>query len=63
MTAIIKDMGAVPAIQLGHTGRKGSEKKPWDGKRRFRRNTPTGGRCAARPRFRMAAATPTPCTN
>ena len=25
-------MGAVPAIQLGHTGRKGSETKPWHGK-------------------------------
>ncbi len=32
VTRIIKDMGSVPAIQLGHTGRKGSEKKPWDGK-------------------------------
>ncbi len=32
MAAIIKAMGAVPAIQLGHTGRKGSEQKPWDGK-------------------------------
>lgn len=32
MTRIIKDMGAVPAIQLGHTGRKGSELKPWEGK-------------------------------
>lgn len=31
VTAIIKDMGAVPAIQLGHTGRKGSEQKPWEG--------------------------------
>jgi 2,4-dienoyl-CoA reductase-like NADH-dependent reductase (Old Yellow Enzyme family) len=31
VTSIIKDMGAVPAIQLGHTGRKGSETKPWDG--------------------------------
>ena len=31
VTAIIKDMGAVPAIQLGHTGRKGSELKPWQG--------------------------------
>jgi 2,4-dienoyl-CoA reductase-like NADH-dependent reductase (Old Yellow Enzyme family) len=31
VTAIIKDMGAVPAIQLGHTGRKGSELKPWEG--------------------------------
>lgn len=32
VTAIIKDMGAIPAIQLGHTGRKGSEVKPWHGK-------------------------------
>ena len=31
VTAIIKDMGAVPAAQLGHTGRKGSELKPWQG--------------------------------
>jgi 2,4-dienoyl-CoA reductase-like NADH-dependent reductase (Old Yellow Enzyme family) len=31
VTSIIKDMGAVPAIQLGHTGRKGSELKPWEG--------------------------------
>ena len=31
VTAIIKDMGAIPAIQLGHTGRKGSELKPWEG--------------------------------
>ena len=31
VNALIKDMGGVPAIQLGHTGRKGSETKPWDG--------------------------------
>jgi 2,4-dienoyl-CoA reductase-like NADH-dependent reductase (Old Yellow Enzyme family) len=31
VTRIIKDMGAVPAIQLGHTGRKGSLTKPWEG--------------------------------
>ena len=31
VTDLIKDMGAVPAIQLGHTGRKGSELKPWEG--------------------------------
>lgn len=31
VTRIVKDMGAVPAIQLGHTGRKGSERKPWEG--------------------------------
>ena len=28
VTAIIKAMGSVPAIQLGHTGRKGSSLKP-----------------------------------
>ncbi|HEY4345491.1 MAG TPA: NADH:flavin oxidoreductase/NADH oxidase [Parvibaculum sp.] len=31
VTSIIKDMGGVAAIQLGHTGRKGSELKPWEG--------------------------------
>ena len=31
INALIKDMGAVPAIQLGHTGRKGSETRPWEG--------------------------------
>ncbi|HEY1928097.1 MAG TPA: NADH:flavin oxidoreductase/NADH oxidase [Caulobacteraceae bacterium] len=31
VTSIISDMGAVPGIQLGHTGRKGSETKPWEG--------------------------------
>ena len=31
VTAIVKAMGAVPAIQLGHTGRKGSLLKPWEG--------------------------------
>lgn len=31
VTTLIKDLGAVPAIQLGHTGRKGSELKPWQG--------------------------------
>lgn len=31
VTAMIRDMGAVPAIQLGHTGRCGSEVKPWIG--------------------------------
>ena len=27
VTAMIKDMGAVPAIQLGHTGRKGNNRR------------------------------------
>ena len=42
VTAIIKDMGAVPAIQLGHTGRKGSEKKPWHGKTQLPPDDPNG---------------------
>lgn len=29
VTAMIREMGAVAAIQLGHTGRNGSEVKPW----------------------------------
>ena len=42
VTAIIKDLGAVPAIQLGHTGRKGSEMKPWDGKLQLAPDHPDG---------------------
>jgi 2,4-dienoyl-CoA reductase-like NADH-dependent reductase (Old Yellow Enzyme family) len=42
VTAIIKDMGAVPGIQLGHTGRKGSEKKPWHGKTQLPPDHPEG---------------------
>lgn len=29
VTALVDDLGAVPAIQLGHTGRCGSERPPW----------------------------------
>lgn len=29
VTALVDDLGAVPAIQLGHTGRCGSEPPPW----------------------------------
>jgi len=42
VTGIIKDMGAVAAIQLGHTGRKGSELKPWDGKLQVPAEHPEG---------------------
>lgn len=42
VAAMIKDMGAVPAIQLGHTGRKGSEKKPWHGKTQLPPDDPHG---------------------
>ncbi len=42
VTTIIKDMGAVPAIQLGHTGRRGSEKKPWHGKTQLPADDPDG---------------------
>src|SRR4051812_6616944 len=40
--ALIKEMGAVPAIQLGHTGRKGSEQKPWEGKKQIAPEHPDG---------------------
>ena len=60
VAAIIKDMGAVPAIQLGHTGRKGSEKSPGMARPSCRRTTPTAGRSARRPRSLMAGATPIP---
>lgn len=39
---IVKDMGAVPAIQLGHTGRRGSENKPWEGKIQLPPDHPDG---------------------
>lgn len=42
ITALIKDMGAVPAAQLGHTGRKGSEKKPWEGGAQLPADHPEG---------------------
>ena len=42
ITSIIKDMGAIPAIQLGHTGRKGSEMKPWEGKLQLPPDHPDG---------------------
>lgn len=31
VASIIKPMGGMPAIQLGHTGRKGSSLAPWEG--------------------------------
>ena len=31
VASFIKSMGAVPGIQLGHTGRKGGMTMPWDG--------------------------------
>jgi 2,4-dienoyl-CoA reductase-like NADH-dependent reductase (Old Yellow Enzyme family) len=42
VTAIIKDMGAVAGIQLGHTGRKGSELKPWEGGAQLAPDHPDG---------------------
>ncbi len=42
INVLIKDMGAVPAIQLGHTGRKGSEQKPWEGGAQLAPDDPKG---------------------
>ncbi|MGH6712766.1 MAG: NADH:flavin oxidoreductase/NADH oxidase [Bradyrhizobium sp.] len=42
MTAMVKAMGAVPAAQLGHTGRKGSELTPWHGKLQIPPEHPDG---------------------
>ncbi len=42
VTRIIKEMGSVPAIQLGHTGRKGSELKPWEGGAQLAPDHPDG---------------------
>jgi 2,4-dienoyl-CoA reductase-like NADH-dependent reductase (Old Yellow Enzyme family) len=46
LTALIRDMGAVPAIQLGHTGRKGSLLKPWQGGAQLPADHPDGWRVA-----------------
>jgi 2,4-dienoyl-CoA reductase-like NADH-dependent reductase (Old Yellow Enzyme family) len=32
ITDFLKDMGAVPAVQLGHSGRRGSVRSPWEGR-------------------------------
>jgi 2,4-dienoyl-CoA reductase-like NADH-dependent reductase (Old Yellow Enzyme family) len=42
VNAVIKEMGAVPAVQLGHTGRKGSEVKPWQGGEQLAPDHPDG---------------------
>lgn len=42
VASFLKAQGAVPAIQLGHAGRKGSAQRPWDG------NGPLGAADAAR---------------
>jgi 2,4-dienoyl-CoA reductase-like NADH-dependent reductase (Old Yellow Enzyme family) len=42
VTALIKDMGGVPAAQLGHTGRKGSMLKPWEGLEQLAPDHPAG---------------------
>ena len=33
ITDFLKDMDAVPAIQLGHSGRRGAVRSPWEGRR------------------------------
>jgi 2,4-dienoyl-CoA reductase-like NADH-dependent reductase (Old Yellow Enzyme family) len=33
VNAFIKDMGAAPAIQLGHSGRRGAVRAPWEGRK------------------------------
>ncbi|OZC79559.1 NADH:flavin oxidoreductase [Rhodococcus sp. 06-462-5] len=47
VTAMIKEMGSVPAIQLGHTGRKGSEVPPWQGGHQLPADHPDGWECVA----------------
>ena len=46
VAAIVKDMGAVLAVQLGHTGRKGSELKPWEGRVQLAPDDPDGWQVA-----------------
>jgi 2,4-dienoyl-CoA reductase-like NADH-dependent reductase (Old Yellow Enzyme family) len=42
VTRLVKQMGAVAAIQLGHTGRKGSETAPWQGRVQLGPDHPDG---------------------
>ncbi|MCZ2813825.1 hypothetical protein O2W15_20530 [Modestobacter sp. VKM Ac-2979] len=68
VTGIIKRFGAVPGIQLGHTGRKGSEVPPHKeptpraAGRPSRRTTRTAGRPSAPPPS-PPATTPSRCTS
>jgi 2,4-dienoyl-CoA reductase-like NADH-dependent reductase (Old Yellow Enzyme family) len=42
VTAMIREMGGVAGIQLGHTGRNGSELKPWEGGTQIAPDAPDG---------------------
>ncbi|GHE46044.1 NADH:flavin oxidoreductase/NADH oxidase [Sphingobacterium griseoflavum] len=35
ITTFIKSQGSIPGIQLAHAGRKGSDRKPWEGKAQY----------------------------
>lgn len=42
VTSLVKEMGGTAAAQLGHTGRKGSETKPWEGGQQLPSDHPEG---------------------
>ena len=63
VTRIIKDMGGVPAIQLGHTGRKGASPSLGRETSSLPPTIPTAGRCAGLRRFPMAAGHSFPFTS
>ena len=42
ITHFIKSVGAVPGVQLGHSGRKGSLKRPWEGYEQLPEDHPEG---------------------
>jgi 2,4-dienoyl-CoA reductase-like NADH-dependent reductase (Old Yellow Enzyme family) len=56
ITDFLKDMGALPAIQLGHAGRRGSVRAPWEGR------LPLGERDAAlgNPPWTAVSSSPIP---
>ena len=45
VTSMIRSVGAVAGIQLGHTGRKGSELPPWEGRVQVPPEDPRGWQC------------------
>lgn len=60
ITRYIKERGAVPAIQLGHAGRKASTHRPWDGGGPISPSEPNGWQTVAPSAVPFADGYPTP---
>lgn len=60
ITRYIKEQGSVPAIQLGHAGRKASTRRPWDGGGPIPPGQPNGWQTVAPSAVPFADGYPTP---